>query len=365
MVAVDSDAIDRVSNGESETSKSEIYGTEIVDILGNGLVEKKVLKKGLGQDSRPAHGDFVVISYKGWLEDGTLVEEVEDLGIVIGDGECVHAFDLALPLAELKEIFELRTDARFAYGDMGKLPDIPGKAKLTYHITLKECGDPPCYENMSIEERFQISNRKRERGNFYFHRNEYQYALTCYTKGVEILLKKSQTPTTCSAGPIPCGLTSASLQPMDLEIKLKNNVAATQLKLEAFAAAAKTCDSVLQLDPANCKALYRKGQALFGMGDFPEAIQVYEEALSLDPSSPLLRQSLQRAKVAWKSQRDRQIRALSRAFRVNGNEGNKAPSVRNRLKGILSRYKIAISAVALAGLSVMLGGALLRSVEQQ
>lgn len=50
----------------------------------------KVLKKGLGQESRPGHGDSVVISYKGWLEDGTLVEDVENLGIVIGDGECVH-----------------------------------------------------------------------------------------------------------------------------------------------------------------------------------------------------------------------------------------------------------------------------------
>lgn len=244
------------------------------------------------------------------------------------------------------------------------MPDIPGRAKLIYRVTLDECGDPPCYETMPIEERFHISNRKRERGNFYFHRNEYQYALTCYTKGVEILLKKSQTPSVCSIES-PLDSSSASFQSKDLEIKLKNNVAATQLKLEAFAAAAKTCDSVLQLDPTNRKALYRKGQALFGMGDFPEAMQAYEEALSLDPSSPLLRQSLNRAKMAWKSQRDRQIRALSRAFRVNGREGNKAPNFRDRLKGILSRYKIAISAVALAGLSVMIGGTLLRFIEQK
>ncbi|EUB62130.1 Peptidyl-prolyl cis-trans isomerase FKBP8 [Echinococcus granulosus] len=356
MVVADSGAMDKVSNCDSESLKDDIHESEIVDILGNGLVEKKVLKKGLGQGSRPGHGDSVVISYKGWLEDGMLVEEVENLSLVIGDGECIHAFDLALPLAELKEVFELKTDARFAYGDMGKMPDIPGKAKLTYHITLNECGDPPCYENMPIEERLQISNKKRERGNFYFHRNEYQYALTCYTKGVEILLKKSLTPTLCSTEALPCGSSSASFQPKDLEIKLRNNVAATQLKLEAFAAASKTCDAVLQLDPTNRKALYRKGQA---------TIQAYEEALSLDPSSPLLRQSLQRAKMAWKSQRDRQVRALSRAFRVNANGGNKASDFRDRLKGILSRYKIAISAVVLAGLSVMLGGTLLHFIEQQ
>lgn len=76
------------------------------------------------------------------------------------------------------------------------------------------------------------------------------------------------------------------------------------------------------------------------MGDFPEAIQAYEEALSLDPSSPLLRQSLQRAKMAWKSQRDRQVRALSRAFRVNGKEGNRAPGIRGGLKGIVSIHPL-------------------------
>lgn len=42
MVAVDSDVIDKVSGGELESSRSELYGTEFIDILGNGLVEKKV-----------------------------------------------------------------------------------------------------------------------------------------------------------------------------------------------------------------------------------------------------------------------------------------------------------------------------------
>ena len=39
--------------------------------------------------------------------------------ILILDFHC-KAFDLALPLAELKEEFELITDSQFAYGDKGK-----------------------------------------------------------------------------------------------------------------------------------------------------------------------------------------------------------------------------------------------------
>ena len=64
-------------------------------------------------------------------------------------------------------------------------------------------------------------------------------------------------------------------------------------------------------------------QALTYSEDYPEAIEVFTEALRLDPRSNLVRLALQRAKTAWKVQRDRQIRALSRAFKVNGVTENK------------------------------------------
>ena len=49
-----------------------------------------------------------------------------------------------------------------------RLPEIPEKAKLIYHVTLNECGDPPNYGKMQIKDRFSIADRRRNRGNFYF-----------------------------------------------------------------------------------------------------------------------------------------------------------------------------------------------------
>ncbi|VDO07029.1 unnamed protein product [Rodentolepis nana] len=257
--------------GESSTcnatsTTNELKDSEYVDILGNGTVLIKTISKGLGQGSRPSHGDSVVISYKCYLEDGTLVEELENQNIVIGDGDCTHAIDLALPFVELMEEFELVTDARFAYGSKGNPPNIPPNAKLTYRISLIACFDPPCYEKMSITKRFEISNRKRERGNFYFRREDYQHALFCYSTALEILLKKSKLPMSEPSSeenfndelpekPIP---TDAQLR--DLEIKLKNNMGASQLKLMAYTATVGSCNDVLRLDPTNIKAIYRKGQ---------------------------------------------------------------------------------------------------------
>ncbi|KAM7537104.1 hypothetical protein Aperf_G00000066950 [Anoplocephala perfoliata] len=367
MVTVDSDPINKVSPHESDSLKNEAQESETLDILGNGLVEKKILKRGLGQDSRPNHGDSVIISYKGWLEDGTPVEEAQNLRVVIGDGECIHAFDLALPLAELKEVFELTTDPRFAYGTLGKPPEIPPNAKLTYHITLDECGEPPCYEDMTIGERFEISNRKRERGNFYFRREEYQYSLSCYSKALEILLKKSRLPK-----PQPSEKPSDSSAPppspdqlIDLEIKLKNNIGASQLKVKAYEAAIKSCDAVLQLEPSNVKAHFRKGQAYEALNEYTEAITAYEEGLRHHPSSGLLQLSLQRTKQLWKNERSRQVKVLSKYFKKHNISQKQSSGIKGCLKGIWSNYKYAISAAVLAGASVIIGGAFLHFNEQQ
>ncbi|VUZ40902.1 unnamed protein product [Hymenolepis diminuta] len=358
----------------STSNVNESKDSAYVDILGNGTVLIKTISKGLGQGSRPSHGDSVVINYKCYLEDGTLVEESENLNIVIGDGDCIHAIDLTLPFVELMENFELITDARFAYGALGNPPTIPPNAKLIYRISLIACNDPPCYEKISINERFEISNRKRERGNFYFRREDYQHALSCYSTALEILLKKSKLPVSepfsgekfneeMSRKPTP---TDAQIR--DLEIKLKNNMAASQLKLLAYTATIGSCNEVLLLDPTNIKALYRKAQALEAVGEFTEAIEAYEEGLRHHPTSEILKKSRNEAQEAWKKERSRQSEALFRYFKKHNicpKNVQQVSSFADRLKGLWSDYKIGISVVALAGVSVILGGAFLHFSNQQ
>ncbi|KAL7064879.1 hypothetical protein AAHC03_05307 [Spirometra sp. Aus1] len=326
---------------------------DFVDILGNGLVTKKVLKRGLGRDSRPNHGDSVVISYEGWLEDGTVVDTESHLSTVLGEGDCIHA--------ELKEEFELKTDSRFAYGDLGRPPEIPSKAKLTYRVVLEQCGDPPCYEKMSRDRRFQIADRKREKGNYYFSRQEYQFALTTYVKAVEILTIRSDSDEILSESENdapPRSLTEF----LDLEIKLRNNVAASQLKLEAYQSASKTCDAVLQLDPTNSKALFRKAKALAGLGDFAEAIALFEKVLELTPSTQA-KFELAKVQNAWKKMRERQRRAFGRSFKTTISKAKPTRTKLDRIKELCHRYRFALSALLVAGISVAIGAAVTRYQE--
>nr|CAX74525.1 hypotherical protein [Schistosoma japonicum] len=247
---------------EAPTTKSPdlevtACSTETIDVLGNGLVVIKTLRKGLGRETRPSHGDTVVINYKGWLEDGTLVDDVENAKIVLGDGDVIHAFDLSIPLAEHKETFELITDARFAYGSRGRDPDIPSGAKLTYHIEILKVDDPPCYANMPNSERLAIANQKKDRGNYYYRREEFAFAIDSYSKALKILqLPTSSTQSSGEKSDVDCPTELIN----DAKLKLENNLAAAQLKVEAFDAAIMSCDTVLQSDPQNIKALFRKGK---------------------------------------------------------------------------------------------------------
>ncbi len=87
-----------------------------------------------------------------------------------------------------------------------------------------------------------------------------------------------------------------------------------------------------------------------GTNDLPEAIEVYEEALTLDPSSARLKQELQKTKAAWKKERERHVRALSRAFRVDGGKlngseivgktGTQSRTIGSRLRDIVSVWFI-------------------------
>lgn len=57
------------------------------DILGSGVIKKKVLKKGSG--GRIHSGAQCIVNIKGYLANDTLVEDYQQLEIVAGDDEVI------------------------------------------------------------------------------------------------------------------------------------------------------------------------------------------------------------------------------------------------------------------------------------
>ncbi|XP_022330048.2 peptidyl-prolyl cis-trans isomerase FKBP8-like isoform X2 [Crassostrea virginica] len=269
------------NNEEKTVDDDNKEEEEYLDILGNGSLKRKILSKAPKNAKRPISSDVVTIKVEGKLEDGTKVDVFESLTFVLGDGDVIQAWDLAVALMEEGQVIELQTDARFAYGEKGRKPDIPPNSSISYIIELVKKEYPLDYESMSATEKLNYGEKKRERGNFLFSREDYVSAINSYNKAVRIL-----DPATCSDA-------AESLQKL-LESRLKcyNNMAACQLKTDAYDAAIKSCRMVLDVQPENVKALFRTGKGFAAKGETKEGLMFMRKAQKLDPDTKVINQEI-------------------------------------------------------------------------
>ena len=60
-----------------------------------------------------------------------------------------QAFEIIARLLKVGEVVEVKTDPRFAYGKLGRAPDVPSNAEIHYVMALMEIKPPFEYEKMS------------------------------------------------------------------------------------------------------------------------------------------------------------------------------------------------------------------------
>lgn len=255
---------------------------EWLDVLGNGLLKKKTLVPGQGVESRPQKGQDVTIRLKAMLEDGTVVEQDPALTFTLGDCDVLQALDLCVQLLEMAETALIVSDAKYCYGAQGRSPDVPPNAPLTLEVELLAARDAPDLELLSGKEKIQLANRKRERGNFFYQQADYVLAINSYDIALRILGSSSKVDFS----------PDEEAELLDVKVKCLNNLAASQLKLDHFKAALKSCNLVLEHQPGNIKALFRKGKVLAQQGEYREAIPILKAALKLEPSNKTIHAEL-------------------------------------------------------------------------
>jgi tetratricopeptide (TPR) repeat protein len=145
----------------------------------------------------------------------------------------------------------------------------------------------------TISEKIDIGEKHKVDGNTHFKAQEYQKALSSYHLAILYLKGLDNSA-------LELGLGSTT-KPLDEDKKgriTKNmistwsNMAACYLKLERYDKAVEICDKVLGMDPKNVKALFRKGQALFGRNDLDLAVKVLKSAALLEAKDPSIRHEL-------------------------------------------------------------------------
>ncbi|XP_075063947.1 peptidyl-prolyl cis-trans isomerase FKBP8-like isoform X2 [Mixophyes fleayi] len=253
-----------------------------IDITDDKLLRKKILKPGLGEASTPLPGQEVTVYLMGILEGGNLVEKDPKLSFVLDEGDVIQALELGVRSMQRGEVSFLLTNGLYAFGLLGRDPDIPSDASLLYKVTLIRVRDKPSMGALTTADRISLGNQKRECGNFHFEREEYRSAMHSYSQALSIL-----TPSTAEP------LSSEEEEEIrEHRIKCLNNLAATQLKLHHFDDVINSCNAVLEMDLHNAKALYRKGRVLSERGYYEEAMTVLKQALQLEPTTKAIHAEL-------------------------------------------------------------------------
>ncbi|KAM3939960.1 peptidyl-prolyl cis-trans isomerase FKBP8 isoform 1-T3 [Leptodactylus fuscus] len=253
-----------------------------LDILGNGLLKKKVLTPGKGPETRPRKGQDVTVRMKTSLDNGSVVEDISSFTFTLGDGDVIQALDLCVQLMETEETVLIEANSKYCYGKEGRSPNILPNANLVLEVTLLDVKDVSDLELLTGQEKLTLANKKRERGNFYYQQADYMFAINSYDIALGIVNSSSKVDFT----------PEEENELLDVKMKCLNNLAASQLKLDHFEAALKSCNMVLEQQPENIKALFRKGKVLAQQGEYSEAIAILRKALKLEPTNKTIHSEL-------------------------------------------------------------------------
>ncbi|XP_077257186.1 peptidyl-prolyl cis-trans isomerase FKBP8 isoform X1 [Temnothorax americanus] len=324
-------------NSKDLPMESPLEDEQWLDILGNGQLKKRVIKKG-EQNVKPQRGDICTVRIMGVLDSGKVVEEYVAKQIQIGDMEVVQGLDLTIVLMELGEIALVVVDPRFAYGTRGTA-SIPSNATITYTVELKEIKEEPEIETLSINQRREIGNKKRERGNWFFMRKDVNHAILCYRRALQYLFidddtswnKNGETET----------VSDTELQALlDDCVKVYNNLAAALIETDAYHSALDNVNKVLKYQPNNTKALYRKGKIFKIQGHYGKAYLTFLEALKINPElwSAKLELASLKEKMAKQNEKEKSLYAKMLGINKESDKPSKDVKVEDKskiAKGIL------------------------------
>lgn len=330
------------SNGQTEgDAEGESPEEEWVDILGNGLLKKKVLTAGKGPETRPRKGQDVTVRLKTSLEDGSVVEDDASLTFTLGDGDVTQALDLCVQLMGIEETVLIDANSKYCYGKEGRSPNISPNANLVFEATLLDAKDGPDLELLTGEEKLALANKKRERGNFYYQRADYVFAINSYEIALKIVNSSSKVDFT----------SQEEDELLDVKMKCLNNLAASQLKLDHYEAALKSCNLVLEQQPENIKALFRKGKVLAQQGEYSEAIAILRKALKLEPSNKTIHAELSKLVKKHADQKNVESAMYKKMLgnvSTSPNKPTRKPSWSISWKWLFGATAIAIGGVALS-----------------
>jgi len=158
--------------------------------------------------------------------------------------------------------------------------------------------EPPTNEFSSVEEKMDVAQVHKEKGDNAFRAGDWKGALQSYHLALMYLagLDKRGLPFSAilkdNSGPSEPDEAKTLTQVDVLMETVRLNMAACHLKTDNFKRALYYSDEVLKKNPTNTKALFRKAKSLSGTGYTEKAIKILEDLVAKNPDDSAFKTEL-------------------------------------------------------------------------
>ncbi|XP_067863366.1 peptidyl-prolyl cis-trans isomerase FKBP5-like [Heptranchias perlo] len=258
-----------------------LFEVELIDFKGEDLTDcddggiiRRIKKKGQGY-STPNEGATVEVYVEG--RSGGVLFDQRDVKFVVGEGEDQDipiGIDKALEKIQRGEHCILHLKPKYGFGVLGKPGfNVPPNAELDYEVLLKNFEKAKESWEMNTQEKLERAAIVKEKGTFYFKAGKYKQAQIQYRKIVSWLEQEY------------CLAQEDSQSAKALVLAAHLNVAMCFLKLNEYLKAVESCDKALEIDRANEKALYRRGEARLCVNEFDLAKADFQKVLQVNPEN--------------------------------------------------------------------------------
>jgi len=155
------------------------------NVTRNGDIKKCILVDGVKEGGRPKQGDVVLVKSQGKLKDGTMIDDYPTLVFRVGEYEVIEGLDLVVQSMYKNELAIISIKPNLAYGDLGRKPDIPSEARITYLFGLLHFEKQKDMTEMTWAQRRKMGQSRMRIANWWYSRKEYPIAVKCYKKALQ------------------------------------------------------------------------------------------------------------------------------------------------------------------------------------
>lgn len=281
---------DKTINGEEITSENaEVEEDDMLPPKVNTEVEvlhdkvtKQIIKEGSG--NKPSRNSTCFLHYRAWAEStmhkfqDTWQEQQPLELVLVREKKGLSGFAIGVAGMKAGERALLHVDWQLGYGEEGNFsfPNVPPRANLIYEAELigfEEAKEGKARSDMTVEERIEAADRRRQQGNGLFKEDKLaeamqQYEMALAYMGDDFMFQLfGKYKDMATAVKNPCHL----------------NMAQCLLKLNRYEEAIGQCNMVLAEDEKNIKALFRRGKARATLGQTDDAREDFQKVRKFSP----------------------------------------------------------------------------------